>query len=120
MLYIDGIGVALFGIEATHKAWALYFGRPLAPVILGVVTAIGGGHIRDTLAGRQTLFMNRELYATPVLVGCAIYVVALEHLPEYRSVSWIGCALCIFGLRAAAIHWNLILPAWLVTKPKTK
>ena len=47
MLYLDGLGVALFAIEATHKVWQLNFGLPLAPIILGIVTAIGGGLMRD-------------------------------------------------------------------------
>jgi uncharacterized membrane protein YeiH len=119
MLYLDGFGVALFAIQAAEKVWALDFGRPLAPIILGIVTAIGGGLMRDVLAGRQTLLMTRELYAIPVLIGCTLYVAFLEYLPEYRLVSGIGCALFIFLLRAAAIHWHLSVPAWLATSPKT-
>lgn len=119
MLYLDGLGVALFAIQATHKVWDLEFGLPLAPVIMGIVTAIGGGLIRDVLAGRQTLLMSRELYAIPVLLGCTLYVVLLELLPEYSVVSAVGCGLFIFGLRAAAIHWNLSVPAWLATSRST-
>lgn len=46
MLYVDGLGAAMFGIQAVAKVWDLDFGVPVAPVILGVVTAIGGGLIR--------------------------------------------------------------------------
>ena len=72
--------------------------------VLGIVTAIGGGLVRDVLAGCQTLLMSRELHAIPVLLGCTLFVVVLEVAPEYRAV---------------AIHWNLSVPAWLATKPKT-
>ena len=119
MLYVDGLGVALFAIQATHKVWDLRFGWPLGPVLLGIVTAIGGGLIRDVLAGRQTLLMQRQLYAIPVFLGCTLFVVLLEFLPEYRFFISTGCALFIFGLRAAAIHWDLSVPDWLATKPKT-
>jgi uncharacterized membrane protein YeiH len=119
MLYLDGLGVTLFAIQATHKVWDLEFGLPLAPVILGIVTAIGGGLIRDVLAGRQTLLMSRELYAIPVLLGCTLYVVLLELLPEYSFASAVGCGLFIFGLRAAAIHWDLRVPDRLATGPST-
>ena len=78
MLYIDGLGAALFAIQTVDKAWAMDFGRPLAPIILGIVTAIGGGLLRDVLSGRQTLLMTRELYATPVLIGCTLYVNAIN------------------------------------------
>lgn len=118
ILYIDGFGAALFAIGAADKVWGLDFGRPLAPVILGTITAIGGGLIRDVLAGRQTLLMTRELYATPVLFGCSLYVVLLEFSPEYRPAGVVGAFLFIFGLRAAAIYWNLTVPDWLTTKPK--
>ena len=120
MLYVDGFGVALFAIEAVNKVWNLGFGLPLAPVILGIVTAIGGGLIRDLLAGRQTLLMTRELYATPVLFGCTVYVILLELFPDYRFISSVISCLCIFGVRAAAIHWQLTVPLWLTTNPKTE
>jgi uncharacterized membrane protein YeiH len=119
ILYLDGIGVALFAIEATDKVWSLAFGRPLAPIILGIVTAIGGGLIRDVLAGRQTLLMGRELYSIPVLLGCTLFVALLELLPAFRIYGAVVCCLCIFGLRAAAIHWNLTVPDWLAMKPKS-
>ena len=118
MLYIDGFGVAMFGIQAVDKVWNLKFGLPLAPIILGIVTAIGGGLIRDVLAGRQTLLMSRELYATPVLFGCTLYVALLYLLPDYRFVCAVGCIASIFAIRAAAIHWQLSVPEWLTTKTK--
>jgi uncharacterized membrane protein YeiH len=120
MLYLDGFGAALFGIEATDKVWKLGFGLPVAPVMLGVITAIGGGLIRDVLAGRETLLMKREIYAVPVLVGCALFVLVLTYVPEYRLVGALGCILFVFALRAAAIHWNLTVPYWFTTKPKTE
>jgi len=118
MLYLDGFGAALFAIQAANKVWNLGFGLPAAPVILGVVTAIGGGIIRDVLSGHPTLLMNRDLYAIPVLLGCMLYVLALVWLPEHRSVSGIVCISVIFGFRAAVIHWGLTVPRWLITKPK--
>jgi hypothetical protein len=51
------------------------------------VTAIGGGLIRDVLAGHKTLLMNRDLYAIPVTLGCVLYVLSLAHLPEHRPDS---------------------------------
>lgn len=119
MLYIDGFGAALFAIQTVDKSWAMNFGRPLAPVILGIVTAIGGGLLRDVLAGRQTLLMTRELYATPVLIGCTLYVALLAWVPDHRSAAAIGCIGIIFALRAAAIRWDLTVPHWLMTKAKS-
>ena len=118
MLYLDGLGAALFGIQGAFKAWQLDFGLPVAPVILGVVTAIGGGLLRDILAGRKTLLMSHELYAIPVTLGCCLYILALNFLPQYRLESAVLCMLAIFGLRAAAIHWNLSVPRAFITKTR--
>ena len=118
MLYLDALGVALFGIQATAKVWDLGFGLPLAPVLLGVLTAIGGGLIRDVLAGRQNLLMKRELYAIPVLLGCAAFALVLQYLPGQRLLGEAVCGIGIFAFRAAAIHWNLSVPDWLATKTK--
>jgi hypothetical protein len=46
-------------------------------------------------------------------------VVLLAWVPEYRSVAALGCVAVIFALRAAAIHWDLAVPHWLMTKPKS-
>jgi uncharacterized membrane protein YeiH len=118
LLYVDGLGAALFAIQTVDKCWALDFGHPLGPIILGVVTAIGGGLLRDVLTGRQTLLMTRELYATPVLIGCTLYVMLLTWLPDQRSFAALGCIALIFALRAAAIRWDLTVPHWLTTAPK--
>ena len=92
------------------------FGIPVAPVILGVVTAIGGGLIRDVLAGHRTLLMNRDLYAITVTLGCVLYVLSLAYLPEHGLLSAILCMAIIFGFRAAVIHWKLCVPEWLMTR----
>ena len=118
MLYLDALGVSMFAIQATHKVIGLYFGLPLAPILLGVITAIGGGLLRDVLAGNTTLLMRRELYAIPVTIGCTLYVILLSYLPGRAVPIGFGCAALIFGLRAAAIHWNLSVPKWMMTRSK--
>ncbi|WFB34535.1 trimeric intracellular cation channel family protein [Kiritimatiellota bacterium B12222] len=118
LLYVDGFGVAMFSIATINKVWNLGYGLPLAPIILGIVTAIGGGLLRDVLAGRPTLLTTTELYATPVLLGCTLYVGLIYLLPDHRLVSAISCGALIFGIRAAAIHWHLTVPSWLITKMK--
>ena len=118
MLYIDGFGAALFAIQGADKASSLNFGLPVAPVILGVITAIGGGLIRDVLAGRKTLIMSHELYAIPVTLGCCAYVLILNFLPQYAVEGSVLCMLGIFGLRAAAIYWDLRVPKLFITKTR--
>jgi uncharacterized membrane protein YeiH len=118
MLYLDGFGEALFAIQGADKAWGMEFGLPVAPVILGVITAIGGGLLRDVLAGRKTLLMSHELYAIPVTLGCCSYVLVLNFIPQYAIEGSVLCMLGIFGLRAAAIYWNLRVPKMFITKKR--
>lgn len=117
MLYLDSLGVSMFAIQATHKVMELQFAMPLGPILLGVVTAIGGGLIRDVLAGNPTLLMRNELYAIPVTIGCIAYSFLMAYLPEPRVMNGFLCMLLIFCLRGAAIYWGLRVPSWLLTKP---
>lgn len=118
MLYLDGLGAALFGIQGAMKTYELDFGWPLAPVILGIITAIGGGILRDVIAGRKNLLMSTELYAIPVALGCLLLMVGLHFYPQQAVQMLIACTAVTFLMRAAAIHWNLKVPSFLVTHSK--
>jgi len=118
MLYLDALGVSMFSIQAAHKVLTLSFGMPLAPILLGVITAIGGGLLRDVLAGKATLLMSRELYAIPVTIGCTLYVILLTLLPGGAVTIGIACSALILGLRGAAIHWRLSVPRWMTIQSK--
>ena len=120
MLYLDGLGAALFGIQGAMKTYEMAFGWPLAPVILGVITAIGGGIMRDVIAGRKNLLMSTELYAIPVALGCLLLMASLHFYPNEAIQLLIGCTVVTFVMRAAAIHWGLKVPAFLVTNSKSQ
>jgi uncharacterized membrane protein YeiH len=111
LLYLDGLGAALFAIAAASKVLVLGFGGPIA-VMMGVLTGIGGGLIRDVLAGRPTLLMSREIYATPILLGCATFVLLRGITETFGYAGFVGAAV-IFAVRAAAIYWHLEMPSWL-------
>jgi uncharacterized membrane protein YeiH len=115
ILYIDAIGISLFSIQGLEKVWNLGYGLPLAPIILGIMTAIGGGLMRDVLAGRQNLLMSKELYAIPVLIGCVIYSIFLTQFPDYKVYGAIFCVVLIFVIRVVAIEKKLSVPKWLIS-----
>ena len=115
MLYVDGLGVAMFSVQAVGKVWDLGFGLPVAPVILAIITSIGGGLIRDILAGRETLLMKPEIYITPLLFGSTAFVLVYTYLPAHHFAGSIVCILGTFFFRAAAIRWNLTMPRILRT-----
>jgi uncharacterized membrane protein YeiH len=113
LLYLDALGAALFAIAATNKGLLDPTLSGSVAVILGVLTGIGGGLLRDVLAGRQTLLMSRDIYATPILLGCALYVTLLEVTPGFEHAALCSATL-IFTLRAAAIWFHLEMFDWLV------
>jgi uncharacterized membrane protein YeiH len=111
LLYLDAVGAALFAVTAADKVLSLHLSAPVA-VTMGVLTGIGGGLIRDVLAGRPTLLMSRDIYATPILLGCIAFVSLHDVAPLVPYAALIGIAI-IFGVRAFAIYRHLEMPAWL-------
>ena len=116
MLYLDAIGISMFVIQGAEKAIGFDFAMPVGPVLLGIITAIGGGLIRDLLAGNTTLLMKKELYAVPLTIGATLYIILLDLMPEHSSLVATICALSTFFIRAAAIHWKLTVPHWMLLK----
>lgn len=118
MVYLDAFGAALFAIQGVLKTWSFGFTTPVYPLIFGVMTAIGGGIIRDVLASRKTLLMSSELYIIPIFIGCVLMIAILKFFPEYTLAGEIVCSAVIFIFRACAIHWNLHVPNFLVLHSK--
>ena len=109
--YADGLGLAMFAVLATEKTLLLGFSGPVA-VLMGMITGISGSMLRDILTARMPLLFGRELYATPVIVGCSFFVVC--H--DWMGAAWYGQLIAIsiiFAFRAAAIRWGLYYPDWL-------
>jgi uncharacterized membrane protein YeiH len=112
LLYLDALGAALFAIAAANKVLLdAALSAPIA-VLLGVLTGIGGGLLRDVLAGRQTLLVSRDIYATPILIGCIVFVTLRTLVPGFEHAGAVGGGV-IFSLRALAIWFHLEMPSWL-------
>jgi uncharacterized membrane protein YeiH len=114
LLYLDGLGAALFAIAAAHKVLLMQYPGAVA-VMMGILTGIGGGLIRDVLAGRQTLLMSRDIYATPILLGCTVFV-GLDRIPAAAGYAESAGVAIIFGVRAVALHQHLEMPEWLTQR----
>ncbi|MEZ5318902.1 MAG: TRIC cation channel family protein [Vicinamibacterales bacterium] len=114
LLYLDAVGAALFAIAGASKVLALGLPAPVA-VLMGLLTGIGGGLIRDVLAGRETLLMSREIYATPILIGCTLFVVLLPLTPGTTWASSAGIVTIVL-VRSLALHRHWDMPAWLTQR----
>ncbi|MFD1542968.1 trimeric intracellular cation channel family protein [Nonomuraea guangzhouensis] len=109
ILVLDAAGLGLFCAVGTEKA--LDYGlSPLHAALLGVTTAIGGGMLRDVLAGEiPTLLYDRQLYAVPAMLGSAAMAALYTHdLHGWHAT--LAAAVLAFGLRIAAMRYNWRAP----------
>ena len=106
----DAFGLALFCVTGALKAVAYGLG-PVPAALMGMVTGIGGGILRDVLAGRVPVIFDGVLYATPALAGAAVAVV-LDRLglPVWVIAS-AGSGTCVaWRLLALRRGWRAPLP----------
>src|ERR1043165_8603122 len=108
VLVFDAAGLALFAVSGASKALAFQAG-PVAATLLGMLTGIGGGMVRDVLVREIPTVLRTELYAVAALIG-AVTVVAgsVLHLPS-AATAIDGAVLC-FGLRSIAMRRGWQLP----------
>lgn len=106
--FFDSLGLGLFAVTGAQKA--LFFGHDAElAVLMGMVTAVGGGVIRDVLLNRVPLVLEREIYASAALVA-AVIEVAGERLAWFpRGRTWVALGAC-FALRAASLRYKWSLP----------
>lgn len=98
----DAAGLALFAVSGAQKALA--FGlNPLMAALLGMLTGIGGGMVRDVLLADVPMVLRTEVYAVAALAGAGVVVIGASlGLPT--AASMIAGALCCFGLRMLAVR----------------
>lgn len=113
VLVFDAAGLAVFCISGTTKALAYGLG-PVPAIALGVLSAVGGGIMRDVLAHEEPSVLRAEsgLYALPAFLGSAI-VVVIPHLPINGSLAAGLIAIFVFILRLLALRYGWNAPrAW--------
>ncbi|HKW26086.1 MAG TPA: trimeric intracellular cation channel family protein [Terriglobales bacterium] len=112
VLVFDAAGLALFAVAGAGKALAFHAG-PVAATLLGMLTGVGGGMMRDVLVNEIPTILRTELYAVAALIGAAVVVLGrMLHLPS-SAAAVAGAVLC-FGLRFIAMRRGWQLP---IAKP---
>jgi uncharacterized membrane protein YeiH len=107
VLVADAAGLALFAVSGTQKALA--FGlHPAMAAVLGMVTGIGGGIMRDVLLRSIPTVLRAEIYASAALAGAVVVVAGHLALMPPAVATFTGAALC-FAIRMLAIvgRWNM-------------
>lgn len=110
---LDAAGLSLFCVTGAATAFAHGLG-PLQSTILGAITGVGGGTIRDVMIRRVPTVLTSGLYAVPALVGATITAVALDfHF--YGAAAALAAASACFVIRLAGLRYTLNLPT---TRPR--
>lgn len=106
---LDAVGAALFCVAGGVKAAEAGLGV-LPSALLGMVTAVGGGILRDVLASRVPVIFRDELYATPAFTGALLAVVAHDHGLGWWAYVGAGGVCVVWRLLALWRGWSAPLP----------
>ncbi|GAA4917655.1 putative membrane protein YeiH [Actinomycetospora succinea] len=104
----DALGLSLFAVTGAAKAMALGAGAGQA-ILLGGITAVGGGTIRDVLVRRVPTVLSSELYAIPALLGAAVAVVGTRLGAGPLAPALAGAALCLL-VRLVGLRYRIDAP----------
>ena len=108
LLIADAFGLAVFTVIGTEVA--LQYAMPSSTaVIMGIMTGVAGGVMRDVICNEIPLIFKKEIYATACLAGAVTFVL----LRMLETPHWLDTGvsmLVVLGIRLAAIRWHFSLP----------
>lgn len=108
LLVADAFGLAVFTFIGAQTAYSAGV-SDLIVVLMGTITGVAGGVMRDVLCAEVPLILRREVYATAAIAGAAVYVV-LEEIGADSPIVAILPVTTVFLLRLAAIRFDLHVP----------
>lgn len=108
----DAIGLAAFAVIGAENAYNAGI-NPFIAIVMGVITGVVGGILRDVIGQRVPLIFGSELYASAALLGASIYV-ALAAAGFSRPIPLTLGLVAGLGLRLAAIRWHIHLPVFVI------
>ena len=108
VLVFDAVGLSLFCVTGASKAVTLGLG-PAQATILGAITGIGGGILRDVLLREVPTVLRSELYAVPALGGAAVVAIANEAGGDSGAYVLVGAAVCLV-VRLIGLRYRINIP----------
>lgn len=104
---LDAGGLALFAVAGSTKALS-YDIHPFLAILMGTITGVGGGTVRDVLLARVPTVLRADVYATAALLGAGVFVAGVYAKVPRRWAAILGATVC-FALRMIAVsrHWSL-------------
>ncbi len=106
--FLDAIGLGIFTVVGMDTGIAAgYSEYEFLIIVLGVITGIGGGMVRDVLAGRKPVVLQKQVYASASIAGALAYSLLLKLLPI--GYAMFASAMLVTAIRVAAskYHWDL-------------
>ena len=107
VILFDALGLSLFAVSGAEKALGFGHNNEVA-VLLGMLTAVGGGVIRDIFLNRIPVIFEKEIYASAALIGAIIVVAGNSWGFSNDWIFPIGFIVClVLRLLALKFHWKL-------------
>ena len=113
LLVADALGLALFAMSGAHVAEAVQR-PPIIVVLMGTITGVAGGVLRDVITAQIPLILRRDIYATAAIVGVTLYLL-LQALGMRRSWAFGAGMAALVALRGLAILSGWQLPVFRLT-----
>jgi uncharacterized membrane protein YeiH len=108
LFLLDTVGVAIYTILGVQKSLALDV-HPIAAIILGMVSAVFGGVLRDTLINEIPLIFKKEIYATACLAGAGLFVL-LNYYKVDIDINFFSSVAFIIIIRVISVKYKIALP----------
>ena len=108
LLAMDTLGLAIATLSGTQLAYELNIPW-FSTILLGIITAVTGGLLRDVLCQVEPVLLHRETIGTSALMGASFFV-ALNALSAPQSTALIAGGVVVIATRAISIRYDLHLP----------
>ena len=116
LLIADAFGLALFAVLGTAKSLSLGAAPPVA-IVMGIITGVAGGMIRDVLCNVIPMILQKEIYAFAAMLGGSVFAL-LAYLGYSENSATVIAIIGALTLRLIAIYWQVSLPAFHINEPK--
>ncbi|MEE9348794.1 MAG: trimeric intracellular cation channel family protein [Flavobacteriaceae bacterium] len=108
MFIFDTVGIAVFTLLGTEKG--LNFGlHPFVAAVMGVVSAVMGGVLRDVLTQKTPLIFKKEIYALACFIGAFVFLI-LNHYKLSLQIQYVITIITVIIIRVIAVKYHLELP----------
>ncbi len=106
-LFFDALGLGFFAAFGANKTW-LYTHSVQLSILLGCVSAVGGGCLRDILVGKTPVIFTKEIYASAAMIGAAIELLGSANIIPERYSILLSIFVCTL-IRMVSLKYNITL-----------